>query len=385
MATTAHPATRYRWLPREEQRWRRLVNQAASDLSVLERDPRCRKPQFCTAFFDFCDGKILTEPKKSLDYAKAARKLADSTRDPHLINHSHVVLAHALLAREEYEDAFEVLIGNWAAAYACCPQCRTDWVQRAADVLIEAGRPDAALPVLDAVLEAKPAADSETPEADARGRILFLRGIAHHLLGDADRALADADATLQAISLRSPRGYFHDTIALIACFLVPAEPRHHHHALHVLAAFRSRIKGLKKWTEARRLLSWVEGLVLGRLGHQQPSMDRLERVREAQVESGPARYAVAITADLAQLYAGSVHESNLRAIRRVVGACLARRDLDPDHRRRLREVDALVRREPEQAAAITALRTSFIVPVPGLLAWKWLGQGAGTDHPSPTR
>ncbi len=204
---------------------------------------------------------------------------------------------------------------------------------------------------------------------DMSGRIRFIRGIAYFQEGDRDRALEDAGKALLELAIDGSRGYFMDTLAFIACFLqYGGESCRYRTALGYLDRFRERVNDLEGWTEVLRRVAWVEGQVYGRLGERKKASERFDRLFEAFLGSAPAKHTLAVMIDRSLLLARRACDVDIRAILGMFRRCKGL-DLEPKTKKRLREVKRIVSQQPEKAAiALAALRSSFIVPVPGLLA-----------------
>lgn len=359
---TRSPARDTTW---QDRRLRGLVRRADDNPSVVLTDPRCRKPRFCEAFFDLCDDKCLRLGSPAMEYARVAVELAAQIGDPHLIHRSQGVLAHAHIAACAWAAAGEVLEGYRVAAFACCAGCAGDWSRRHGDLLTEIGDVEGAREDFErAARELGPDLDD-----DMAGRIGFLRGIAFHKAKDGKLALREAGQALLQLAMSTPRGYFLDALAFIACFLqFRAERRRYQEALVYLRRFRDRLKGVEGWTDVRLRLSWVEALVLARLGERKKAVERLERVLDGLFESAPAKHTVAVTIDLTQLFARRASDTDLRAIRRLVDRC-HRLDVDERMRRWLKTIKRVASQTPEKTfGALALFRYSFKAPVPGLLS-----------------
>jgi len=349
---------------RGKQRWKRLLNRADKDPSSVLDEPRCLKPRFCESYLELCDGKALAQPTAAKRYAEVAVELAEKIGEPCLENRSRGVLVHAHLANREWAEALEVLNGYEAQSVACCGRCASDFYRRRGDVLVEMRR------TMGAKMDLEKSLTELGDELDPHdlAMVCFVRGISHHFNGDVDLAVEDAGRTLLDLRLDSPRGYFHDTLAFVACFLVRGERCHFEKALDFLLRFQERIKGLDGWTDARNRLSWVKGGVYARLGETELAADQFEIARKALLESGPDTHALAVHLDQGMLMARRLHEQNLWALRRLVGACQNRLKLEKKLRRRVNRLEEVLVRKPEKAfAALARLRASFVVSVPGLL------------------
>ena len=348
------------------QWWKRLLTAADKDPSKVLRDPRCRRPDFCEAFLDLCDGKALEAPTESLRFAKNGAELGERIGDPHLIHRGQGVTVHAHISRGEWDEAHKVLAGYAARATGCCKTCRSDYYRRRADLLIETGWAEgAATDLLRALEEIAPELDEDT-----LARIRFLRGIVYHFQHDKAAALKDAGQALMELSFESPRGYFMDTLAFVGCFLAGDDTSQDARALDYLLRFKERIQGLrgKGWDAVRTRLAWVEGAVYARLGDKRRAGDRLESVRLSLLEHGPEKHAAAVSIDLMQLLARTPSETNVRAMRRIVGRSLGLSGLDKNVRQRLKKIEDMLVSEPEKAPQVLARqRAAIITPVPGLV------------------
>ncbi len=357
--------------PEEDAAWRHrrlesLLRRVDKDPSRLLTDRRCRKPRFCKLYFELCDDKCLREPGAALKYARLAVELARRIDDPHLIQQSFGVLVHALVTVRQWAKAAELLESYRVTALACCSDCAGDWLRRRGDLLVEVRDPEGAH---EAVAEARRYLGTDL-EDDMSGRIRFIRAIAFHEDGDRERALEDAGKALLELALDTPRGYFMDTLAFIACYLQwSSERRHYEIAREVLDRFRERLMDLRGWGDVRLRLAWVEGHVCGRLGEQKRAGERLERVFEAFVGgSAPVKQALAVMADRAQLLARRASDTDIKAILWMLKKC-RRLTLDGEMKKRLKEVLRVVSQQPEKAWSVLAMfRFSFVVPVPGLLS-----------------
>jgi hypothetical protein len=324
--------------------------------------------------FELCDGLALSHPPEAIVHARAAVKLTEEIGERHLENGALGVLVHAHIARREWDEAEEVLDRYQEHAYACCDDCTSDYLRRRGDLLVETRRAGEARAVLDQCL----AEMGEEADEDRKARVRFVRCISFHFRHDPERALEDAGQALMELSFESPRGYFMDTLAFVACFLqaAPLDARKQHaaKALDYLLRFKERIKGLEGRTDVRNRLAWVEGEVHAVLGDERRAADRLECGRLALMETGPVRHAVAIVLDQSMLLCRRLHEcflpheNNVRALRRMIATCLRELDLDVWLRRRLEKIEDVLVRKPENAyRALSAVRRAMIVSVPGLL------------------
>ncbi len=347
-------------------RWTRLLNKVEKDPDQALEDPRCLNPYFLARYFDLCDGKALDAPWVAADYAEVAVELARRTGDRHLMHRAAGVAAHALIGSAQWQQAAAALEEYRQPALECCPACAGDWLRRYGDLVVETSDPRSA----GALLELSAKVLGEELDDDARGRILFLQGIAHHYSSDCGRALEAAGQALELLSLSSPRGYFLDAVAFLACFVeTNQERRYDEQALEFLLRFGARIKGLRRWQEVWDRVHWVEGQLHARLGHPRRARRRLGRARKAHVKRSPHHWALAIGVDEALLYAKrGCDEFTDHPIRTIILSCANELKLDAELGGHLAKLWDLLRGAPSDAHEyLSQFRRSFKVPVPGLL------------------
>ena len=371
---TNHEPTEPRTTPEASDpgltRWTRLLNKVDKDPDSALDDPRCLTPHFLERYFDLCDGKALEAPWVARDYAEVAFELAKKTGDRHLLNRAAGVYVHALIGSSQWQEARRSLDAYYQHALECCPACAADWLRRLGDLAVETSDPRAA----DTLLELSAGVLGTELDDDARGRILFLRGIAHHFQGNCGAAVEAAGDALALLSESTPRGYFLDSIAFLACFLEhDDDPGHDRAALEHLASFRRRIKGLRNWHEVRDRMRWVEGQLHARLDHPRRARARLEAARKGHVKRSPHHWALAVGIDEALIY-GRHKRPELydHAIHRIVTACADSLKLDAELSGRLARLRELLKETPWQARLyLSQFRRSFKTPVPGLLVDLW--------------
>lgn len=358
---------------RPQRRPRRLLNRVAEDPFRALDDRRCRKPDFCHAYFDLCDGlalrwtfEDLEQPEAALRHARVGVDLAEIAGDPHLVHLALGVLAHAHLALNQRRAARHVLEGYRVDAARCCASCHGDWLRRHGDYLVELHDGGAAREYLERSL-------LRAVSPDSASRIRFLNGIALYHDGDRIGALEEELRVLASLNLSSPHGYFIDALAILAIILHGADPAVDARVRRHLERFRGRIAGLKDATDTRYRMVWVEGQLLA--GHDAgAALRRLDSARLHLFAKGPLRHAIAVSLDEAQVYSRRDHELGLNAAKTVIATCLRRlpegsQDGDAELRDGLEVVAETLRRRPEKAVDVIAdLRSSFVVSVPGIVA-----------------
>lgn len=348
-------------------RQRRFTETVKSPYLALERG-WFQDPAFCEGFFDRCEDQALQASPAALDLAQRAVHFAESHGDPHLVHRSYGVLAHAHIARGDRFWAGKTLAGYREQALACCPLCRSDFFRRDGDLLGEERKAAESILALNRCLEE----GGRLLGDDAVGRRLFLRSISYHHAGQRDRALADAGEALRLISLDSPRGFFHDTIACIVIYIVGGDPSHDALARQHLDGISRRIEGRKDWKPAHTRLFWANAHVLARLGEVQQAGEQMDAAFRRILKDGLLREALGATLDHALLKCrpSALRNDSLHAAQLAIGRCLDKRaDLADDHRTQLKEMKRVLKRQPEDAFRVLRdFRRSFIAPVPSGLA-----------------
>ncbi len=211
-------------------------------------------------------------------------------------------------------------------------------------------------------------------EPDSLGRTSFLLGVAHYHAGQHFRALrCEVDAWRHIELTPRRRGYLRDTTSYVGIFLRGAEPSADRWVQGHLERFKKRLAVSGDWAEVRTYLRWLEGLVEARGGDYKRAIERLDRVRRRFLKTGPTRVAVAVTADLAMVYSRSrgLHQQTIDAISPILSRCLQSppQPLGTELRLGLEQVSEVLDDRPESVFdALVALRSSFLAPIPGILA-----------------
>ncbi len=343
-------------------------------LTWTQKDPRralvkgwVQDPEFCWAYFDLCDDLALNQSRATLDLALHAVEFAETHGDPHLIHRAHGVLCHAFLARGDLYWAGKILHQIRDAALACCPPCRADFFNRQGYLLGEDRLAAESLEALNRALEEGGRQLSD----DARARIYFGRSVAHHFLGNRRRALKDARGTLMGLSLDAPRGYYYDSGALIAVYIVGGDPEHDAYAEESFRLFSERIKGQKDWAEMHTRSAWAGTHLSARRGDFRGARRQIKRAWTQLRYNGLARELVAATLDRCQLICRGVEPrgDSPEVALELIKTCSQRPDLDDGLKERLQAMRSVLEVRPEHAfSELVDCRRSFIAPVPGAMA-----------------
>ncbi len=324
-------------------------------------------PKFCTGLLDRCEHQAFALTPGGERLARRLVEIGNKSGVPCFHHQAVGVLSHFYLASRDYHWAGYILHLHRDSILDCCPRCRSDYFLRQGDHLAEERR------IADALEAFRRAEDERVDgfEADAYGRFCFTRSVALHFAGHRGRALADLDRTLRFTSLDAPRGYFIDSPAMVAIYVLGGDPCHDRAALESLERFEKRIVGLDGWTPVRVRLRWVKGLLHARLGHIRRARRCLKSAWISLLTGPLAREAVASTLDLTQLACRhwQLWGKNEEVVKEMLGRCLDRTDLHPDHRWQLDDLrDNVLEKYPyEGFARIGAVRASFIVTVPNRL------------------
>ncbi len=324
-------------------------------------------PEFCRAYFDLCDDLALNQGRATLDLALAAVEFAEAHGDPHLIHRAHGVLCHAFIARGNLHWAGKILEQIRQSALACCPTCRSDFFHRQGYLLGEDRLAAESLEALNRALEE----GGRHLSADARARILYGRGIAHHFLGNRRQALKDARGTLLGVSLDAPRGYFHDSGAVIPIYIIGGDPEHDEYAMETFRRFSERIKGGKDWAEMNTRTAWAGTHLSARRGDFRSALRQIKSAWTQLRYNGLPREFVAATLDRCQLICRGVEprgDSPDKALE-LIETCSQRPDLNDALKERLKAMKSVLEVRPEHAfSELVDCRRSFIAPVPGAMA-----------------
>ncbi len=350
-----------------EKSHKQLVTRAARDPSRAICKGWYDIPGFCEGFFDRCEDLALQAVPGYHNLARRAVQMAEANGDRHLVNDSYGVLAHAYIAGADFFFAGKVLDGVREEALGCCSRCRAHFLRREGDLLGELREPRESL----AALAASVAESGNDLTRDARARIRFLEAIAYHYYGQRIRAIDEAGRTLLELSLKSPLGFFLDTLAFMAVYIRGGDQGHDRAALVHLERFRDRIEGLDGWMEVRTRMSWVKAHLYARLGDLRRSRQCVESAHRKHLTGGLPREVVGSALDYTQLRCRNAapRDDDICAAGTVISRCLRERpDLAEGHRTGLEEMEKILERYPEDAfRELRTFRRTVVSPVPGRL------------------
>jgi hypothetical protein len=354
---------------------KRLLTMTAKKPKLVLSDERFENPELSQGYLDICDNKSLTAPWDALEYASIALEHGRRSGDPHLWNRSRGVFVHACMASDSWPRAGQVLAELEHDAIGCCSLCRGDWLRRKGDFLAELRDAKTAQWYLERSLEEL----GDKLDDDLRGRIVFVRALVFHYQGWTDRALDDVETVLLVMPLDSPRGYFLDTVAFLACYMPREETLYDLRAVGILDRFEERLKGGRDWGEVLARVRWLKAILYVRLGGRQNLKRAFCRFNSALGDLPTVdlpRELAGLSVDFAQVRARRADETDLKAIERLLDRCVRLRpDLREELREGLKKVISPMKRHPREAFRILwEFRRSFVTPVPGLLSPKALAK-----------
>jgi hypothetical protein len=362
--------------PSRQQRLEdRLLRRVEKKPSLILGDGRFEDPKLSQSYFDICDNKSLTAPWDALEYASIAVEHALRVDDPHLWNRSRGVFVHACMASDRWPQAGKMLAELEGDADLCCSLCRGDWLRRKGDFLAELRDAKAAQWYLDSSIEEL----GNDLDDDLRGRIVFVRALTFHYQGWTQRALDDVETVLLKMPLSSPRGYFLDTVAFLACYMPREEKLYDERALGILDRFEERLKGRRDWGEVYARVRWLKATLYVRRGRPEDlklALPRFDSAWHDLLKVDLPREIAGLSVDIAQARARRADDSDLKAIEQLLKRCVSLRpDLREELRDGLRRVIRPMKRHPREALGILwEFRRSFVTPVPGLLSPKALAR-----------
>ncbi len=351
---------------RQRIRRKQRLTRAAKNLPLAFERGWHHDPKLTAGLLDCAEQQAFLCERDALETARRMVEVADTSGDPHLYNRSVGVLACAYMAHSDRYWAGKTLDDDKLRILDCCPDCRSEYFRREGDLLAEERKAAEALVAFRRAFDERGGVFT----ADDFGRFCFNRSLGFHFRGERTRALADLADTLRHTSLESPRGYFVDSPAMAAVYVLGGDPCHDRQALAMVEGLRKRIQGCR-WPEALTRMLWVQGLLHARLGHCRRGRRCLKAAHRRLLKHGLAREAVAVSLDLGQLAVRhwDPGEQHVAAAEEAISACLERRDLRGDHLVELKRLrDKVLKDYPYEAFRLLGeLRCSFIAPVPSRL------------------
>lgn len=292
------------------RRLKLLLTLASQNPHRVAVEKRFWRADFCAQFIDWCADRAFESSKIASELAAIALHAANETGNRHSIARALAFKGSAY--RIEANDKLARHYLNLAREQASqCPCCLCDVDRQGGIFAEETGHSRQALELYDSAITFA----HQTGNTDAVGRTLVSRGISLNKLGDFDRALDDEQKALQLLSTSSPKVFHLAAMINLGWILVDGTEAHFAQATSHLATFEKRLHGQRVPSIVRHKLKWLDGLILARLGERKRALEKLRNVRSALIRSRQDADAVALTADIVQIY---LQTSSFRSIASIV-------------------------------------------------------------------
>lgn len=296
--------------PHYARRLKLLLTLAAQNPHRVAVEKRFWNIEFCTRFIDWCIDQAFDLPETAMEMATVALHAANQTHNRHAVARA-LALKSSAYRLESNIPLAKKLMQKARDQAGSCPCCLFEINRRGGILAEEAGHTHQALQLLDsAVTYAQRLQDS-----DAVGRILVSRGISHNKLGNFEQALADENKALQLLSTSSPKVFHLAAMINMGWILVGSNDATFARASSYLSSFENRLVGKRVPSIVRHKLKWLDGLILARLGDRKRALEKLRNVRSALIRSRHDADAIALTADIVQIY---LQTSSFRSIANIV-------------------------------------------------------------------
>ncbi len=344
-----------------------LLTKSLRDPYYVFENKDCRTTAFCALFFEQCNDKVFDTPRAALELAFIVRRLAQETRDQHLIAKAAAMVGSGYRVEEVYERANECLLLAEQLA-AGCPCCLAEIYRRKGINLFHQNRTSDMYRVLTEAMEYYGACG----DMDGVGRVLIHRGTGLWLQGRTDEALRDERKGLDLFTKdKTPSRYYIAGMVNITTFLAdpkeelnePLKERRSEEAIQHLAVIREQLKGGKRRHEAVRvILRWIEGLICATRGRRRQAFRFVISARRGLKRLGLRSEYIAASADLAKLYKTGTPRRNDDQVIKIAAECLEEVRTTDKEKKLLQQICF----DP-QIATIEKLREATACRVPALL------------------
>ncbi len=276
---------------------RQLIKKAERNLHRIVEDREFWTPEFCRAFFDWCDQQAYDYPDAVIRRGDLALELAKKTGDKHALSRAHGIMASAYRMRSLYglgedEIAHAFRIGG------SCSCCLADAYRRQAILRMFEHEFEVSITLYDKSITCYKDIDDE----DGVGRTLISRGISLWKLGRTDEALEQQRFALRMLAPDTPKVYHLAALTNIGYFLATGSEEHLVTAEEYCVEFRLYMAGREGFTSVLIRLRWTHGLILARLGERKRGLQMLRKARKALMRTRQDEEVIAITADITRLY-----------------------------------------------------------------------------------
>ncbi len=277
-----------------------LIKKAERSLYRIVEDRQFWTPEFCRAFFDWCDQQAYEFPDAAIRRGDLALELARKTGDDHVQARAHGVMASAYRMRSLYSMSEGEFTLSFQRA-GSCSCCLADTYRRQGISRMYQLKIDSSITLYDKAL----AHYTEIGDDDGIGRTLVSKGISLWRLDRIYEALEHERAALRMLAPDTPTVYHVAALTNTAQFLVAANEEEFAFADEYCIEFRDYLAGREGFTFVRVRLSWSHGLILLRLGERKRGLQMLRKARKALMRARHDAEVIAITADIIYAYCDS--------------------------------------------------------------------------------
>ncbi len=339
---------------------RQLLKKAERNLHRILEDREFWTPEFCRAFFDWCDQQAYDYPDAVIRRGDLALELAEKTGDVHSQSRAHGVMASAYRMKSLYDLGEEEIAHAFSAA-GSCSCCLADAYRRQGILRMYQHEFEVSLTLYDKAISHYNAIDDN----DGVGRTLVSRGISLWKLDRAEEATEQQRVALCLLAPDTPEVYHLAALTNIGIFLAREGKEHLVAAEKYCAEFRQYMAGREGFSSVVVRLRWTHGLILTRLGERKRGLQMLRKARKALMRARQDEEVIAITADITRLYCDT---NKYHLIVDLMSDTLAKLGDALGTRPLLETIRAKAGRElAETRLYIAKLRESVTVAVPSLL------------------
>ena len=340
---------------------RQLIKKAERNLHRIIEDREFWTPEFCRAFFDWCDQQAYDCPDAVIRRGDLALELAKKTNDKHALSRAHGVMASAYRMRSLYDLGEDEITRAFRIA-GSCSCCLADAYRRQGILRMFQHEFEVSITLYDQAAAHYKAIDDE----DGVGRTLVSKGISLWKLDRTEEAIEQQRAALRLLAPDTPEVYHLAALTNIGYFLAKGSDEYLVSAEKYCVEFRVYMAGREGFTSVLVRLRWTHGLILARLGERKRGLQMLRKARKALMRARQDEEVIAITADITGLYCDT---DKYHLIVDLVTDTLTKLGDALETRPLLEMIQSKAERElAETRLYIAKLREAVKVSVPSLLA-----------------
>ncbi len=294
-----------------------LLTKAEKDPYYVLANPDCYQAQFCARFFALCNEVMFDTPDVALEQAFIARRLAQKTRDPHLIAKATAMVGAGYRVETLYAKAATCIAQALELASGCAC-CLSEIHRREGINLLHERKFKECYEVWSQSMLYY----EQLNDTGGVARVLIHRGSVLYKLERYAEALEDERNGLALFSGQTPSRYYIAGMVNIAAILVEFDQQYEE-ALACLQNVRDSLKGVKeKHERVRVILRWIEGLIFAKIGRRRDAFRRLFSARNGLERLGLQSEYIAVAADISKLYKTGTPRSNDDQVIEVATQCL---------------------------------------------------------------